>query len=333
MPKVNEIVERNNTRIKETAGTCLDTLESTSEFFNSIAHESLYVRAVRKHSTNEKLLQIIDLPNIENYWINKMWDTWHCYRVLLKVGDNLQGTRCRNRWCQNCSRIKAADITNGYSEPLSEYKELYHVVLSKPNVKGRELRSEIGKMIKSFQVIKDTMRKAKIALNGFRKLECTHNVITNEFHPHFHILINGKEAAETLLKYWLKNNPTAKRDKGNMALKITDDNYMREIAKYAAKDPVKDEVSAQAALTMYKAMAGKRIYQPFGNLKKVILHETPTETKEQIDLKWLPENGVFVYDQKLKDWTEANGTKIVNTLDLEIILNDVQIKHSENATT
>ena len=62
-------------------------------------------------------------------------------------------------------------MTNAYKEPLMNLGNLYFVTLTRPNVKGRELKSEIKKLIKGFQKVKDNMRKNyKMKLEGMRKI-------------------------------------------------------------------------------------------------------------------------------------------------------------------
>ncbi|MFM7853912.1 MAG: protein rep, partial [Flammeovirgaceae bacterium] len=114
------------------------------------------------------------------------------------------GSLCRKRWCTHCCRIKTAEMTNAYKKPLQELEALYFVTLTRPNVKGRELKSEIQKLIKGFQTIKDNMRKTYgMKLQGMRKLEVTYNDVTDSYHPHFHLIQNDRIHAEKLVELWL----------------------------------------------------------------------------------------------------------------------------------
>jgi len=314
-------VGNNTLTTKTSSDTILDTLELTSEIFESKTHETLYSKAIRKYLTNQKVKQIIDITGITKQWQKQYWKTWHCMEVILKVGDEIRHTRCKKRWCQNCARVQSADITNGYKEPLSQYKMLHHVILSRPNVKGRQLSSEMKKMIQCFQSIKDYMRKRGLSINGFRKLECTHNIKTDLYHPHFHILLDGGQQSTLLLEQWLIRNPQSNRGGQSIQL-VTDDDYMREVSKYAAKDPVKDTETAIAAHTMYKAMKGKRVFQAFGNLRKVKIVKTPEEVVTEYKVSTLPTYGVYVYEQRYKTWIEADGSVLLNTLQIESLLSN-----------
>jgi plasmid rolling circle replication initiator protein Rep len=306
--------------------TFLDTLELTAESQQSKTLKALANKAIRKHQTNVKLVQIIDVlelkKNADNSEIKKYWKAYHCANVFLKIGNRIHTERCKQRFCQNCARIQAADITNGYKTPLENLRNedsLYMVTLTRPNVKGRELSNEIKKMIKTFQKIKDSLRKAKTPLNGFRKLECTYNQKETTYNPHFHILVQGQTTAESLLSSWLKQNPRATMKAQKISL-IDSDDYMREIAKYAAKDPVSNEATAEAALVMYKSMQGKRIYQPFGTIRKVKIQETAKEISTTFEAPELNENDTFVWTPESKTWTAANYQELVNTMEYEASL-------------
>ncbi len=304
----------------------LDTLELTAESQQSKTLKALANKAIRKHKTNVKLIQIIGVlelkKNTDNSEIKKYWKAYHCANVFLKIGNRIHTERCKQRFCQNCARIQAADISNGYKTPLDNLRHedsLYMVTLTRPNVKGRELSNEMKKMIKTFQKIKDSLRKAKTPLNGFRKLECTYNQKENTYNPHFHILVQSQTTAESLLSSWLKQNPRATKKAQNISL-IDSDDYMREISKYAAKDPVSNEATAEAALVMYKAMQGKRIYQPFGTIRKVKIQETAKEISTTFVAPELNENDTFVWTAESKTWIAANYQELVNTMEYEASL-------------
>lgn len=326
------VIQLQNHTIQNDSGngihSFLDTLELTAESQQSKTLKTLANKAIRKHQTNVKLIQIIDVlelkKNVDNSEIKKYWKAYHCANVFLKIGNRIHTERCKQRFCQNCARIQAADITNGYKAPLETLRNedsLYMVTLTRPNVRGRELSNEIKNMVKTFQKIKDALRKAKTPLNGFRKIECTHNIQKNTYNPHFHILVQGQTTAESLLSSWLKHNPRATRKAQNISL-IDSDDYMREISKYAAKDPVSNEATAEAAIIMYKSMRGKRIYQPFGTIRKVKIQETAKEISTTFEAPELNENDTFVWTAESKTWTAANHQELVNTFEYEALLLD-----------
>ncbi len=308
----------------------LDTLEVTSDLFKTKSHESLYRSTLQKHNTLTKLVQIIDVAPIERK--KKYWKTYHCKNVLLQDGNNLIGSLCRKRWCQTCNRIKTAEMTNSYKQPLLDFGDLYLVTLTRPNVKGRQLKSECKKLIKGFQHIKDNLRKNyKLRLNGMRKLEVTYNVITDEYHPHFHFILQGKHEAEMLQMLWLKQFNTA-NIKAQDITRINTGNEASfiEVFKYASKDIVKDSTTATAQDIIYKSIEGLRIYQPFGKLKKV---EAPKEAKDEShNADFIPPTQeIYVYDKERIDYVNAKNEVLIGTT--EIMKTATNGKESKNTKT
>ena len=132
-----------NKRIKEKEGnssTTLDTLEVTSDLFLSKSHETLYYSTLRKHSTILSNVKLIDVaPKV---WKKKYWKTYHCKNIILQDGNKFKGSLCRKRWCQNCNRIKTAEMIKGYSQPLIELQkedDLFLITLTSKNSKSKEV--------------------------------------------------------------------------------------------------------------------------------------------------------------------------------------------------
>ena len=246
---MTKILKKEACKKEKNFDTTLDTLEVTSDFFLSKSHQNLYWSTLRKLSTIKSNLQLIDIsPRV---WQKKYWQAFHCQDILLQDGHNLRGSLCRKRWCQNCNRIKTAEMVKGYSEPLKELQkddDLYLVTLSSKTVKEKRLKFEIERRYKAFTRIKDNLRKNhNIKLVGCRKLEITYNEKQDWYHPHFHFIQKGKREAEMLLKYWYKHNPLA-GVKGQ-DITLIDANNPRsliEVFKYATKQNAEDETSAKA---------------------------------------------------------------------------------------
>lgn len=296
-------------------GYYLDTLELTSDYFRSKSHESLFYSAIQKHNTIAKLKQLVDVSTIHRQ--KQYWKAFHCNGVLLQDGNSLKGSLCRKRWCQNCNRIKTAEMTNGYKQPMLDLGNLHFVTLTRPNVKGRELKSEVKKLIKTFQKIKDTMRKNHgVKLQGIRKLEVTYNQIEDTFHPHFHFIQQGKEESELLLNLWLKQFPSASRKAQDIREVNTDtDKSFVELFKYATKDVIKDTTTAKAQDTIYQAIEGIRICQTYGKIRKV---KKPTEEKTEVNMADFiePRQEIWVYEFEAKDYFNASQERLIDTQEI-----------------
>lgn len=313
-----------------TSHTTLDTLEVTSDLFISKTHEKQYYKAIRKAKTNTKVKAIISVVN-DKTWQKKYWKTFHCNSIILQNQNEFKGSLCRKRWCTHCSRIKTAELTNAYKEPLRNLGELYFITLTRPNVEGRQLRSEVDKLIKSFQRIKDNLRKTYgIKLNGMRKLEVTYNEATNQYHPHFHFIQQGEFEALALQKLWLNYHQQANiKGQDIRLIDSKNDSSLIELFKYATKETAKDDTTAKALHNIYTAIDGRRIYQTYGKLKKV---KEPNEApNEKTQLEYIKNDfEVWKYESEYKDWISTKNMALVGTLDIENNLNLTHGKTEKN---
>lgn len=297
----------------------LDTLEITSDFFRSKSHERLYSTAIQKGKVLNNIYKLIDVSSNERK--RQYWKSFHCSNVYIQDGQRLSSSLCRKRWCTICSRKKTNELIKAYAQPLTQLidsnNNLYHVVLTAPTVNAKHLKHEIRSRIKAFQKIKDNMRKNYgLKLNGFRKIECTHNKQSNKFHPHFHVICQGLNESQMLLNLWLKQYPNARLISQSIGL-ITHNEQKPfvEMFKYATKQSVKDETEAAAEDIIYQSLEGIRIYQPFGVIKKV---KHPTEANEDILKADFIETKqeIYVYCKDEKDYISADNTRLIGTNDI-----------------
>jgi len=329
---MSKIVNKPINEIKESSDTSLDTLEVTSDFFLTKSHEQSYYAALSKARTIQSNNKLIDVSS--NDWKKKYWKAYHCKSIVLQEGVKSKGQLCRKRWCENCNRIKTAEMINGYSLPLQELQkedDLWMITLTSKTVKGKRLRFEIERLTKGFTRIKDNLRKNhNIKLVGCRKLEITYNQKEDRYHPHFHFIQKGKLEAEMLLKYWYKHNPKASSKAQDIRLIDADDsNNLIEVFKYATKEVAKDDFSAKALHNIYKSIDRKRVFQTYGKLRKV---KEIKEAKEEInDLDFIkPNSEIWVYDLALKDYTNAYDQELIGTIQIEYDMKEAEYKKHIN---
>jgi hypothetical protein len=291
----------------------LDTLEVTSETFFDKSHESLYRSAIRKSYTIEKVKALFDVSGDKNYW-----KAFHCNRTYLQDGQTLIGSICRKRWCNHCCRITTAEKIKGYQEPLNQLADedqLYLVTLTAPTVKARQLSSEIDKRYKTWNRVKDRLRKQGIKINGIRKLEVTYSEEKDWYHPHFHLIVQGKLQSELLRQYWLEDYKRA-GIKGNHITPIgTTSKDLLEVFKYATKDIVKDETTATATHNIFEALKGKRVFQTYGKIRKV--KEPEKQQTESVEYKWLNHRyEIWEYDEDERDYTTAYNELLIGSKEI-----------------
>lgn len=116
-----------------------------------------------------------------------------------KVKDFKRTNLCKDKFCNNCKKVKQASRMAQFIPEIERYKNygLYHMVLTAPNVTGESLSGEIKKQLKAFpHMIEFFKGKKKIAglnfekhgyLGAFRSLEVTYK--KNSYHPHLHVLL------------------------------------------------------------------------------------------------------------------------------------------------
>lgn len=179
---------------------------------------------------------------------------------------------CKNRWCPMCSSIRIATLINGYSPQLLELKEPYFVTLTAPTVITDDLPQRIKYFGEVFRKIIHTRSARKMGLKGIRKAECT--VRPNDhYHYHYHVIIDGKDNAEFLIKRWLELIPEAQPQ--SQDYRAADSGSFIELFKYFTKLVTK-KASGERVIVEYtrldvifRALRGKRTFQPFGGLKPI----------------------------------------------------------------
>jgi len=295
-----------------------NTLELTLDWRGGKAHEKQYYKGIRKAKTLTKIYSIIDsLTNQEDS--KKYWKTYHCNNVIIQQGDTFKSSLCRKRWCTECCRIKTAELTNAYKKPILDLGALYFVTLTTPNVTANNLRKEIKRMIKAFQLIKNNIRKTyKIKINGIRKIEITYNKELNTYHPHFHLIQDNAHASDLVMDLWLNQFPKAKSVAQDVR-KIDTNNEQSfiELFKYATKETTKngEQYSGEVLNNIYTSIQGLRIYQSYGTIRKV---KEPIE-KEIDELTFThiqTQDEIWKYNQQL-DWDTANGQLLTNAIEMQ----------------
>ena len=315
---MNDKVKINSNKSKHS----LDTLEVTLDYFQNKNHAKQYYKAIRKFKTSSKILSIVDSLEDKSQ-AKTYWKTYHCNDVLLQDNHTFKGSLCRKRFCTECNRIKTAELTNGYKEPMLNLGKLYFVTLTTPNVNGSNLKKEIQRMIKAFQLIKNNLRKTyKIKINGIRKIEITYNQESNSYHPHFHLIQDNLNASNLIQALWIKQFPKASiKAQDIREINTTDESAFIELFKYATKETNSKGViySGEVLHTIYNSIQGLRIYQTYGSIKKV---KKPIEEKlTEIEIDFVePKQDIWIFEQDQKDWINTEYEPLVNTLEIEQLI-------------
>jgi hypothetical protein len=247
-------------------------------------------------------------------------NTVYCSATLNQEDGKMTGTYCGNRWCMVCNRIRTARAIQRYLPIVEQWDDSYLVTLTSRNVASAELPPQLRGYVKSFQAIKLGMRRTDgIKLVALRKLECTYNARTDEYHPHFHVVVKGEAAARLLHKRWLERYGDDADAKGQ-DVRRCDGDSLREVFKYftkllaktrtAGSDTKRSAPVAPAALdVIFRSMKGLRVYQPVGFK---VAADAPDEAADEIApelatsaVSRAGERVTWQWSQQATDWVDG----------------------------
>ena len=273
----------------------------------------------------KKLMPENILDRTENYFTKdnldrlekSFWNMYKCAETLESYEGKITARYCRNRLCLVCNSIRQAVNMKNHAPVIESWKDVHFVTLTIPNIDKYNLKSSMDVMQSIFVDIKDMMnkrykRKKGNKFLGIKKLECTYNPKRNDYHPHYHFIIEGKENAELLESEWLSR--TAQKGintspKGQNVLPATK-NVSKELFKYFTKVVTtvkgkaknKHRIYLNSLLVMFDAFRGVRTFSKFGFKLPAVSEE---ELSKEEELKE-PEEGGFLsqdtYVWKGKDW-------------------------------
>ena len=252
-------------------------------------------------------LYMLDSPLKKSYGTT----FYQCAETLEQNGTKVTSRYCGHRWCVVCNRIRTANLIKGYEVPLSRLEDLQFVTLTVPNVEANDLRETIERMINQVKAIQNMFQKRQQRglqgwqLVGLRKLESTHNAQTGKFHPHFHFLISGKEAAKGLQAEWLRRVETAtyKAQDVRKAGKGSEKELFKYFAKMVTKVDGKRVTLLEPLDIIFQAMRGLRVFQPMGGLKKVSEEIEELKAVEVAGIEAVEETAYWKWDSS--DWVNT----------------------------
>lgn len=176
---------------------------------------------------------------------------------LFATGERLLSAAnfCKVRLCPMCAWRRSLKIFGQVSQVMDkvleakEYRFIF-LTLTCRNVAGEELSATIDSLFLAFNRL-TKRKKFKLAIKGwFRALEVTHNLVTDTYHPHFHIILAVTKSYFTDPKYYLSQarwtdmwqsclqvdyNPIVDVRTFEVASKKVTARSVAEVAKYTVK--------------------------------------------------------------------------------------------------
>lgn len=199
--------------------------------------------------------------------------TLYCADILTQSGQKLTAAYCNQRWCAVCGRIRTGKAINGYLPQLKGFTDSYFVTLTKKTVTAPELPRSIQIMEDTWRALIQGKTGRRRKCRGLRKAECTIRP-DGQYHYHFHLLIDGRENAEWIMAEWLRRMGE-QADRKAQDIRKADQNSYVELFKYATKLLATQKDTSRGLLPLrgldviYQALRGKRLFQPFGGLRRV----------------------------------------------------------------
>lgn len=197
--------------------------------------------------------------------------------VLVKEADppeyKVAGSCCRDRWCVPCARARSRTIAANLREHLGNRPARFLTLTVKAD--DLTLRDATDKLVASFQALRRRRLWSDRVTGGAAFLEITRSDKTGDWHPHYHVLVEGKYIPQADLKSaWLE---------------ITGDSYIVDIrlvrsqvqvTKYVTKYVSKPLSAADTAdqelfVEAIDAMKGRHLCQTFGTWRGLKLTDEP----------------------------------------------------------
>lgn len=304
-------LSKENSNIQIALSGALDTLEITSEFQPDFLHltkkSSLEKRARSKYLNSHLSRKLSDLnsPLKDQYW-----DTYYCSHIIEVSENGIISKFCKKRWCIICNRIRTADLLQKYLPTLESWTEKTFLTLTIPNCLDSDLVNTMNLMLKNFSKIKDLCRKEGKNLIGIRKLEITYNRRRNDYHPHYHLILENSKNCKKIIKNWLRHFPQAERNAQDY--RPADQNSCFELFKYFTKltsNSSKDSVITVRALDhIFQSLLGVRTFQPFG----FIPHKAnkPAESIQN-EIEKFTDAEFYKYQKNLATWLNSDTGEIL----------------------
>jgi hypothetical protein len=245
--------------------------------------------------------------------------TVRCAAALTQDGATITGKYCRQRWCLVCNRIRTAKLIGAYLPEMATWADPHFVTLTIPNVDGAQLHATVREMLATMPRLARAIRRTDgLALRAIRKLEVTWSSTRRTYHPHLHLIVDGRSQADALVRRWLAVYPTA-TTKAQDVRTCTGPAAMKELFKYFTKLLVKGMDGERTAPpprvldTMFKAVKGLRTFQPMGFVvAKVHDDDTLTLDADTTSPDAKRERTEWEWASALADWVDYSTGEVLS---------------------
>ncbi len=241
-------------------------------------------------------------------------NTVYCASVLDQRDGKLTTKYCGNRWCLVCNRLRIARAIRAYLPVVSLWRDKYFVTLTVPNCPGHELPAVLDRMYRELTNAKYRIKRTdRLPFKALRKLEVTYNRQRDDYHPHFHLVVDGEGCANAMVRQWLLAYPEASPKAQDV--RPCDERTLKEAFKYFTKLVAKSSTSGKSVAvpapsldTIFRAMRSRRVYQPMG-FKAAVENAEPEGEELLLEgstaaVTQFAEDVMWEWSQQLSDWVD-----------------------------
>ena len=185
----------------------LKDIQITNDFISDIIKNNDYNETIINYYHRLQEEEGLSMGN-KIHSIEECNQVWHLdLYELQKIKDFKKTNLCKDKFCNNCKKVKQASRMTQFIPQLQKLEEefdLFHVTLTVPNVEGHDylkLIDTIKTMFKSYRKlnhyllcienIKDISFKKYLYVGSVRSLEVTYK--NDSYHPHLHCIFVMKK--------------------------------------------------------------------------------------------------------------------------------------------
>ena len=152
-------------------------------------------------STRDRVLEALPLADACASRIKAFSTCGHNAFILRSLHDpdvyRINSSKCKDRFCKPCARERAGRVARTLLDHVAG-KELRFITLTL-KTQTPNLRFELDRLYKAFQALRRRIFWKKHVSGGAALLEVKYNQSSERWHPHLHVLVEGRYVPHTKL--------------------------------------------------------------------------------------------------------------------------------------
>ena len=193
---------------------------------------------------------------------------------------SIQVNACRSRWCVPCSQSRGSRIEHHLTNLLKESRSRFLTLTIRPH--AQPLRAELERLYSAFQRLRRTRLWRDCVEGGAVVLEVVHSQRGEHWHPHLHVVCQGKYIPHAALSaHW--HAITGDSFVVHITLAKFGNDAARYLAKYLRKPVDRTIVNKPDKLDeLIRALRGRRMLTTFGTWRGFRLTKPIDPTKWEL---------------------------------------------------